>query len=528
MTGTKIRMMRHGLGRSVARTIGFVLGGLWALGAAGIAALGLGGLRWTDAGLAADVTTVGFGALTIGWTLLPLLIFGIDETLDPARFALLPLRARELMPGLLAAGLAGIPGVALVLVAAAGVVTWTRDVAATVAAVLAAVIGILTCVLLARVLTSAFSRVLRSRRFRDFAAALLAVVTGSLGLGINIAVGSMSGRAADSAELRRQLHTVANIAGETPFGWAWSVPGLVAGRQWGSAGRHVVLAVVLVAALGWAWERLLARNLTSPAELGGSGTRVGVAASLVDRLYPDTPAGAVASRCLRYWRRDPRYLSSIAAAVVVPILFIGSQLVGSSGSPSVAAFAPLLIALLVAASLSQDTSYDGSALWLHLSTGVSGRADRAGRVMALFTWAVPVQVIAVPVILGATHRSPLWPIVVATTVATMCAGTGVASVVSARLVSPAPAAGGNPFAGSGGSGMGAMLALAVNGAVSAVILVPVAALSIGSIWVGWLRWLALAVGVVTGVAALVGGVQFGGRLLERRWPEVLASVSVTT
>ena len=31
-------------------------------------------------------------ALSAGWLLLSLLVFGIDETLDPARFALLPLR----------------------------------------------------------------------------------------------------------------------------------------------------------------------------------------------------------------------------------------------------------------------------------------------------------------------------------------------------------------------------------------------------------------------------------------------------
>jgi ABC-2 type transport system permease protein len=527
MTVMKLRMMRNGLGRSVARTIGFVVGALWALGAAGVAALGLIGLRWEDVGLAADVTVVGFAALTAGWTLLPLLVFGVDETLDPARFSLLPVQAWELMPGLLAAGLAGIPGLATVLVAVGGVVMWTRGAAPILAALLGAVVGVLTCVLSARVLTSAFSRVLRSRRFRDFATALLAVAMGSLGLGINIAVGSMSGRATDASELRRQLHHVARVVGDTPFGWAWSVPGLVAERHWATAGLHLVLALVLVATLAWAWERLLARNLTSPADLGGAGTRVGAAAGLVDRLYPDTPAGAVASRCLRCWRRDPRYLSSIAATVLVPALFIGAQVVGPSGSRSLAAFAPLLIAFLVATSLSQDTAYDGSALWLHLSTGVSGRADRAGRVMALFTWAVPVQVIAVPVILAVTHRWSLWPIIVGTTVAAMFAGTGVASVVSARWLSPAPAAGGNPFSSSGGSGAGAVVALAVNGALTAAILVPVVGLSIGSIWVGWLRWPAPAVGLLTGVVALVAGVTLGGRLLGRRWPEVLSTVSVT-
>ena len=39
--------------------------------------------------------------LTLGWLLMSLLVFGVDETVDPAKFALLPVRARELLPGLL-------------------------------------------------------------------------------------------------------------------------------------------------------------------------------------------------------------------------------------------------------------------------------------------------------------------------------------------------------------------------------------------------------------------------------------------
>ena len=47
---------------------------------------------------------VAFSALTLGWLLMSLLVFGVDETVDPAKFALLPVRAGELLPGLLAAG----------------------------------------------------------------------------------------------------------------------------------------------------------------------------------------------------------------------------------------------------------------------------------------------------------------------------------------------------------------------------------------------------------------------------------------
>lgn len=525
MTVMKLAMMRNGLGRSVGRTIGFVLGGLWALGAVGVAVFALGALRWQDAGLAADATTAALAALTVAWALLPLLVFGVDETLDPARFVLLPLRAGELLPGLLVAGLVGVPGLATAFVAAGTVATWTRGVLPIIAAVLGAVLGVLTCLLIARVLTSGFARFLRSRRFRDFATALLAVGMGSLGLGINIAAGSMSGQVHSADELRGQLHRVAEIAGATPFGWAWSLPGLVANDRWALAGLHLVLALALVAGLGWAWERLLARNLTTPADLGGGGAKVRGATSLVDRLYPATPTGAIAGRCVRYWRRDPRYLSSVAATLVVPALFLVSQSVGPSSNPTVAAFAPLIIAVVLSMSLSQDTAYDGSALWLHISCGAPGSADRAGRVLALFTWALPILALSVPATLAWTHRWSLWPIIVGLSVALIAAGTGVASVVSARWLRPAPPAGGNPFASSGGSGVGSLVAVLLNTTATGLLVLPTVALAVASVWISWLAWAALGVGVVTGIVVLVAGIRIGGRLLDRRWPEVLSAIS---
>ncbi|MBK8731514.1 MAG: hypothetical protein IPL93_01250 [Actinomycetales bacterium] len=75
-----------------------------------------------------DVVVIGLTALTVGWTLMPLLTSGMDDTLDPGRFALLPLRADEVLPGLVVASLVGVPGPATVLVALASVVFWATRV----------------------------------------------------------------------------------------------------------------------------------------------------------------------------------------------------------------------------------------------------------------------------------------------------------------------------------------------------------------------------------------------------------------
>jgi len=54
-----------------------------------------------------DLTTVVFTLFAFGWLILPLLVFGLDGTLDPATLALYPLRTRPLAVGLLAASATG-------------------------------------------------------------------------------------------------------------------------------------------------------------------------------------------------------------------------------------------------------------------------------------------------------------------------------------------------------------------------------------------------------------------------------------
>ena len=101
-------------------------------------------------------------------------------------------------------------------------------------------------------------------------------------------------------------------------------------------------------------------------EAAGEGRKVR-ASSWVERLYPATPAGGVAGRCLRYWRRDPRYLAGIAGFIIAPVIIIVTQLANPDGLPVLAAFAPALVGWLVGISIAQDLSYDGS-----------GRTDETG------------------------------------------------------------------------------------------------------------------------------------------------------
>ena len=88
----KLTLLRNSLRRSVWRTVGLVIGLVYGLGIVAGVLAGLIALRWSSDTLTADVTVVAFTSLTLGWLLMSLLVFGVDETVDPARFALLPVR----------------------------------------------------------------------------------------------------------------------------------------------------------------------------------------------------------------------------------------------------------------------------------------------------------------------------------------------------------------------------------------------------------------------------------------------------
>ena len=521
----KLTLLRNALRRSVWRTVGLVLAAVYALGVVGAVLAGLVALRSASLATTADVTVLLFALLTLGWLVLSLLVFGVDETVDPAKFALLPVRARELLPGLLVAGVIGVPGVATVLVVLGLLVAWARSVPLTLAALVAMLLGLLTCLLLARAATSALASFLASRRFRDAAFVLLALVGAGLGIAGNVLGGVVR---VGPDELRAALASAAQIVGWTPFGWAWSIPADVARGRWSAAGVHLVLAAGLVAALWAAWQHFLAARLVEPVEGGGGGAPRATRSGWVERLYPASPAGGIAARSLRYWRRDPRYLAGAAGFLVAPVVIIATALLNPDGSTTTAVFAPCLLGLLIGASVAQDLSYDGTALWTHVSSGVSGAADRRGRVLSTLTVFVPMLVLLLVVAFVLTGVWTLLGPALGLTAAFLLSGLGVGSFVGALWQWPAPPPGASPFQKGGSGGLPAFLSFSVTVVGTLVLGLPTTALAIGSAWVPWLGWLAVPVGLATGLVALWAGIRWGGRQLDRRWPEAMLAVSERT
>ena len=524
LVSLKLTLLRNSLRRSVWRTVGLVLAAVYGLGLVVAAYAGLVALRWTSTTTTGEITVLVYAGLTLGWLMLSLLVFGVDETVDPARFALLPVRARDLVPGLLAAALVGVPGVATALVALGLVVTWARTPALAVAALVAAVLGTLTCVLLSRAATSAFAAFLSSRRFRDVAAVLLALVGAVVGIGANLLGRAAAGEAA-AAALPTLLTRGATLAAWSPFGWAWAVPADVARGAWGSAAAHLVLALALVLGLWAVWTRVLAQRLVEPT-LGATGGGRVVAGGRVERLFPADAAGAIAVRSLRYWRRDPRHVTLIASYLIAPIVLVVTLAANPAGVTRFTVFAPCVLAFVIGTGLAQDLCFDGSAVWTHISTGVAGVDDRRGRVLATLALFGPLLVVVHVLAAVLAQGWAYVPAAVGLSAALALGGLGVGAWVGAVWQWPTPSAGDNPFQRGSSGGLPA---LASAGAVllgtTLAGLPPLALLLGGLFWRPWLGWVALPVGVLVGLVVLRVGIARGGRLLDRKWPEVLLAVS---
>ena len=535
----KLRVMANGFRGQSWRIVLFIIAGIVGLwfAAAGFLLMALPG--WSDnPDLDVIIPGLGGGLLVLGWTLLPLVFFGVDETIDPARFALLPLPRRTLVTGLLAAALVGIPAIA-VLVATSGLVlaSWLRGgpVAGLVAAI-GVVGGLLLCVAVSRAVTSAFATALRSRRVRDLAAILLAVLAALLGPVQTLAISAAKG-----AEWHR-LAGLARVVGWTPFGAPYTIGLDVAqGRAWAVPVKLLITALSIVVLLWW-WSRSLESAMVG-AVSGGAAGRRGRAreneSGVVARLFPRMlwwirrdRFGAVVAREARYWWRDTRRRASLISLAVVGVFVPATMnlstqraLTGHGGfDPSAAllSVSMIFVGVLAAVALANQFGFDGTAYAANVIAGVPGRVELRARVTAYALYTAPLLLL-ITVLLAVFLGEPGWIGVMAGNVfGAYGAGVTINLFVSVLGAYALPETS-NPFAmnSGGGTAKSALSLLSMIG--SAVVSIPlmVATALLGEVWL----WIALPVGLAYGIAAVLLGTYIAGDVLDRRMPELLVAVT---
>ena len=556
----KWRLTLNALTKNVWAIIGTVFGALYGLGALGLMLAGAVGL-----GLKADPDVImlvlgSLGALlVVGWAMVPLLVTGVDSTLDPRAMAAWAAPSRRLALGLLAAGALGIPGCITAAVCLIPVLTWllAGQLPAALLALLCAPAALATCVLLSRIIVTAAS-ISSSRRGRE-TTAIIAFVAFLVFTQLPNLIPRILGD--DPTGFLQQLRTLAKVMGLIPFGWAFAAPGLMAT---GSVLSALVLAIgawILPMILLPLWQRVVNKAMTSP---GTSHTRTrayaadGAGSDIQHRGLPDVlpwarrlgaalpaPAAAVAARSLRYWRTDPRYLVQFLSVLLLPVVLVLGPALNSSRfvvyvngqrvensfalghAPAALLFMAPALAVFMGWAIHDDLGLDSTALWSHISAGIRGEHDRLGRVVGAAVWQVPALLVIDLLMVAWTGRWEALPAVTGACLALYGCALAWSCLASVLLPYETLAPGDSPMRSrtSGTAFLAALIQM-----VAILLLLAVCSPVLGMAVYGVVQaaplwgWVALVAGIVWCSLLLWGGVVFGGRMLDRRGPQVLATI----
>lgn len=118
---------------------------------------------------------------------------------------------------------------------------------------------------------------------------------------------------------------------------------------------------------------------------------------------------------------------------------------GASGDLTGLLFVGPIVAVLLGMSIYTDVSYDSTAFSLHLQTGVSGRDDRWGRVLAVSVFAIPVTIFLT---VASVWFSDAWERLaglLGISLGLLLTGLTLSSLISGRFAFSVPAPGDNPF-----------------------------------------------------------------------------------
>lgn len=260
----------------------------------------------------------------LGWATLPVLLFPLDETLDPGRFSLSPITRGRLMAGLTAAALITPTLVIPVVLLADNLRLFARGPAAVIAWLGSGVL-LLLMIVSGRAFSSLVTRVLRGRRGRDLAMLLV----GSLGVA-GFGLQQVLSRTVDNlgmagAVLAYPLSTV-----------AWALPPVAAQRavteagsgNWGPALISLAVATAWLLLIVRGWDHLIELLTTTPETSAvPTARRNGYGFA---RLPGWSTSLLIARKELRFYVRDPRQRMVWTGAVIFLGVIAASVIVGTA------------------------------------------------------------------------------------------------------------------------------------------------------------------------------------------------------
>jgi ABC-2 type transport system permease protein len=334
-------------------------------------------------------------------------------------------------------------------------------------ALIAVVLQVLFCIVLARFVITSMARLLRSHRGKDLAVFLIVPVFAIFEFLIQVIP-----RAASSGGL-----SPASFAGVDSW-MRWLPLGLAAHAIQDASTGHlgdamarlgVVVAVIIV--LGMLWVRSLERALVTTDASTGSSRVHNAALPLARYGLP----GAVAARFLRYQRRDPASLAYWGIVVVIMFVCSASTIVGPHQHPAVVVTSAVFGAAFAGSLHANPVGRTGPA-FVFEATALSGRRElRAyfyGQDLVFGAIAIPLLV-GVSFLLAALVRDPKEGFVAAAVgLAGLGAALAMSNIFSVVLAYPMQKRAGNPLPqqaqGFGGYAVGATFGTLASIAVAVI------------------------------------------------------------
>ncbi|MFD5342921.1 transporter [Streptomyces anulatus] len=516
----KLTLLRNGLRQSSGRRAVFVVSLVFTLLLAAAQVLGLVLLRGNEH--AGTVVVLLTGVVALGWAVLPLFFPSGDDTLDPTRLVMLPLRPEPLIRALLVSSMIGIGPLFTLCLVVGSVLALAHGSAGIVFAVLAVPLTMLLCVALSRAVTTANVRLLNSRKGRD-----LAVLSG-LVIAVGIQFVNFGAQRLGQAGGLSTLDPAADVVRWLPGASAVASVDTASDGSYGVAVAQLLITVAALAALMWMWQRSMVRLMTSPdgsTLAAAEPAREESGRGRLSALLPEGRTATVMQRSLRYVARDPKtkaaWVTALAVGAIVPLL----NAVQGTGSVYFACFAAGMLGMQMYNQFGQDTS----AFWMVALTISSPRdayVELRARAFVLLLLTLPFTLIVCAVTAAVIGDWQALPGALGLSFALLGSMLATGAVASALYPYSIPQEGAfkNVVPGQGGlawiSILGGMLAAAL---LAAPVIVP-------TIWMHVTDrhdalWLLVPGGLAYG--ALVGwaGLRIAARRTAARLPEILTAVS---
>lgn len=516
----KLTLLRNGLRQSSGRRAAFIVSLVFTLLLAAGQVLGLVLLRGNEH--AGTVVVLLTGVVALGWAVLPLFFPSGDDTLDPTRLVMLPLRPEPLIRALLVSSLIGIGPLFTLCLVVGSVIALAHGAAGVLFAVLAVPLTMLLCVALARAMATANVRLLNSRKGRD-----LAVLSG-LVIAVGIQFVNFGAQRLGQAGGLSTLEPAGDVVRWLPGASAVASVDAASDGAYGVAVAQILITVAALAALMWMWRRTLVRLMTSP-----DGSTLAAAEPAreesgrggLSALLPEGRTATVMQRSLRYVARDPKtkaaWVTALAVGAIVPLL----NAVQGTGSVYFACFAAGMLGMQMYNQFGQDTS----AFWMVALTISSPRdayVELRARAFVLLLLTLPFTLIVCAVTAAVIGDWQALPGALGLSFALLGSMLATGAVASALFPYSIPQEGAfkNVVPGQGGlawiSILGGMVAAAL---LAAPVIAP-------TVWMHVTDhhdalWLLVPGGLAYG--ALVGwaGLRIAARRTAARLPEILTAVS---